>query len=46
MTARGKKRVIRHRSPLPPPSRLMDKPGYRRSAEKERVRRDRKGEGR
>ncbi len=36
---KGKARAVRHRSPVPPPSRVIDKTSYRRSAEKSRVRR-------
>lgn len=37
--ARKKGKAVRHRSPVPPPSRVIDKTSYRRSAEKSGVRR-------
>lgn len=42
---KGRKKPVRHRSPLPPPSRVIDKIGYRRNVEKERLRRQLKEEG-
>jgi hypothetical protein len=38
MKWKRRKTRVRHRSPIPPPSRLMERAGYRRTAEKERVR--------
>jgi hypothetical protein len=40
-----KKKVVRHRSPMPPPGKVMEKIGYQRSREKERVREELRGEG-
>jgi hypothetical protein len=41
-----KKKVLRHRSPLPPPSKIMEKIGYQRSREKRQVREELKEDGR
>ena len=40
MVKKKGKRVVRHRSPMPPPSKVIDKQLYRRSAEKQRLRKD------